>query len=281
MEKTNVRRIYVEKKEEFAGEAGRLCQELREHLGLAGLTGIRIITRYDIEGLPDTVFREAEKVVLAEPAVDRVYGEEDFARREITGHEDRMLVIELQPGQYDQREDFTAQCLQVLTGGERPKVAVAKVILLTGQISGEEMEKVKKYLINPLEFQEAALEKPATLAEKFPAAEEVAIVTGFIQAGPEELERIRGGMDLAMSRESLEFCQQYFRETARRDPTVTELRILDTYWSDHRRHLTFLTRIKEVEFEKGIHGVFPPVYQRFLKTGSAMWTLAVVRRNLH
>ncbi|NLY88019.1 MAG: phosphoribosylformylglycinamidine synthase [Firmicutes bacterium] len=265
MQKNNVRRIYVEKKQEFAGEALRLCRELRDNLGLAGLTGVRIITRYDIEGLPETAYREAEKVVLAEPVVDRIYGEEDFAR-EITRHENRVLAIEYQPGQYDQRADFTAQCLQVLSGGERPKVRVAKLIVLTGKISGEEMEKVKKYLINPLESREAALEKPATLAEEFPAAEEVAVVTGFIQAGPEDLERFRGEMDLAMSRESLEFCRRYFRDTARRDPTVTELRILDTYWSDHCRHLTFLTGIKEVEFEEGEYTeFFRRVYQRFLE----------------
>ncbi|HHU81658.1 MAG TPA: phosphoribosylformylglycinamidine synthase [Firmicutes bacterium] len=263
--KNNVRRVYVEKRQEFAGEAGRLYRELRDNLGLTGLTGARILIRYDIEGLPETAYREAEKVVLAEPAVDRVY-DEDYFLREIARHENRVLAIEYQPGQYDQRADFTAQCLQVLTGGERPEVAVAKLLVLTGKISGEELEKVKSYLINPLESREATLEKPATLAETFPAAEEVAVVTGFIQAGPEDLQRIAEEMDLAMSRESLEFCQKYFRDTARRDPTVTELRILDTYWSDHCRHLTFLTGIKEVEFEKGEYTeFFRRVFQRFLE----------------
>ncbi|NLW09506.1 MAG: phosphoribosylformylglycinamidine synthase [Firmicutes bacterium] len=274
VQKNNVSRVYVERKQEFAGEAARLCQELRDNLGLEGLTGVRILTRYDIEGLPESVYREAGRVVLAEPAVDLVYEEEDFAREiarsEMAGSEERVLAIEYQPGQYDQRGDYTAQCLQVLTGGERPTVRVAKVLVLTGKINGEEMEKIKKYLINPLESREAPLEKPATLAEEFPAAEEVAVVTGFIDAGPEDLERIRGEMDLAMSRESLEFCQQYFRDTARRDPTLTELRILDTYWSDHCRHLTFLTGIKEVEFEEGEYtGFFRRVYQRFLENRRA------------
>lgn len=264
MQKSNVRRIYVEKKQEFADEAGRLYRDLRDNLRLKDLAGVRIINRYDVEGIPEADYQEARRVIFAEPPVDRVYDEEFHF-----GPDSRVLAMEYQPGQYDQRADATAQCLQILTRGERPNVRVAKLIILEGKIGEEETAKVKNYLLNPLESREAALEKPATLGEEFPAADKVAVVTGFTQAGPEELARIRREMDLALSPESLEFCRRYFRETARRDPTVAELRILDTYWSDHCRHLTFLTGIKEVEFENGEYTeFFHQVYQRYLRARS-------------
>ena len=159
VQKNNVSRVYVERKQEFAGEAARLCQELRDNLGLEGLTGVRILTRYDIEGLPESVYREAGRVVLAEPAVDLVYEEEDFAREiarsEMAGSEERVLAIEYQPGQYDQRGDYTAQCLQVLTRGERPTVRVAKVLVLTRKNQRGRDGEDQKYLINPLESREA------------------------------------------------------------------------------------------------------------------------------
>src|SRR5690554_1407493 len=246
VQKEVVRRIYVEKKTEFAVEARRLLRELKENLSLPGLTGVRVVYRYDVEGLSEAVYREARHTVFADPTVDLIYDEELPVEKET-----RVLAVEYLPGQYDQRAVSLVQCLQILTPNARPAVRVAKLLLLAGEIDDREMQRIKDYCINPLESREASPEKPATLVEEYEAPEGVTRLTGFTAMTREELETLRTRMNLVMSRASLEFCRDYFRDTERREPTVTELRVLDTYWSDHCRHLTFLTGLEEVEFAGG------------------------------
>ncbi len=260
VQKEVVRRIYVEKKTEFAVEARRLLRELKENLSLPGLTGVRVVYRYDVEGLSEAVYREARHTVFADPTVDLIYDEELPVEKET-----RVLAVEYLPGQYDQRAVSLVQCLQILTPNARPAVRVAKLLLLAGEIDDREMQRIKDYCINPLESREASPEKPATLVEEYEAPEGVTRLTGFTAMTREELETLRTRMNLVMSRASLEFCRDYFRDTERREPTVTELRVLDTYWSDHCRHLTFLTGLEEVEFAGGPYAdLFRRVYERYL-----------------
>ncbi len=241
-----VRRIFVEKKSGFDVEARSLYRELKDNLGINGLKKVRIINRYDIEGISDAEYREGREIIFAEPTVDSVVDEVmDF------NPEERVLAIEYLPGQYDQRADSAAQCIQILAHRERPEVRVAKLIVFTGNIPETEYQKIKSYCINPLESQEASLVKPETLAMEAPYPGAVPFIDGFIEMSEPALEALRNELGLAMSLEDLAFCQQYFRETERRNPTLTEIRVLDTYWSDHCRHTTFLTKIESVAIKDG------------------------------
>lgn len=239
-----VRRIFVEKKPGFAVEAQMLFKDLRDFLGITGLSGLRIIHRYDIEGISEAEYLQSRETIFAEPPVDFVY-DETFA---IPG-EDRVIALEYLPGQYDQRADSAAQCVQILTQGVRPTVRCAKLILLSGKLSDVDYTKIKEYCINPLECREAGLDKPGTLEMEVEAPPNVAFVSGFASMSREELEDLRNRLGLAMSLADLAFTQDYFRNTEGRDPSLTEIRVLDTYWSDHCRHTTFLTEIEEVAFE--------------------------------
>lgn len=243
---SNVRRIFVEKKPGFDVEARSLYRDLKDNLRISGLKKVRIINRYDIEGISDAEYREGRAIIFAEPTVDAVVDEVmDF------NTEERVLAIEYLPGQYDQRADSAAQCIQILAHRERPEVRVAKLIVFVGDISEIEYQKIKNYCINPLESQEASLTKPETLAMEAPYPSDVPLVDGFCEMPEPDLEALRSELGLAMSLEDLTFCQGYFRETERRDPTLTEIRVLDTYWSDHCRHTTFLTKIESVEIKDG------------------------------
>lgn len=241
-----VRRIYVEKKPGFDIEAQSLYRELKYNLGIDGLQGVRIINRYDIEGISEAEYQQARQIIFAEPPVDQIYDEE----LPVPDYE-RILAIEYLPGQYDQRADSAAQCIQILSQRERPEVRVAKLILLAGQLREDEYQRIKAYCINPLESHEAALEKPQTLQVELEYPADVKILDGFIEYTPEQAEALRQDLGLAMSLEDLLFCQTYFRDTEHRNPTLTEIRVLDTYWSDHCRHTTFLTRIESVQIEDG------------------------------
>ncbi|HOQ24964.1 MAG TPA: phosphoribosylformylglycinamidine synthase [Bacillota bacterium] len=241
-----VRRIFVEKKPEFAVEARMLYNDLHDFLGIKGLTGVRIINRYDIEGITEAEYLQSRETIFAEPTVDLVY-DESFP----LPPGDRVIAVEYLPGQYDQRADSAAQCIQILTQGVRPEVRCAKLILLSGDLSEADYAKIKNYCINPLESREAALEKPETLEMKVDLPENVPYIAGFTGMSREELDKLRDRLGLAMSMADLEFTQDYFKNTEQRDPSLTEIRVLDTYWSDHCRHTTFLTEIKEVEFAEG------------------------------
>lgn len=242
----NIKRIYVEKKKGFDVEGQNLFADLKENLGIKNLKSVRVINRCDVEGLSDKELETAKKIVFSQPPVDNVYDETIDI-----GEGERLIAIEFLPGQYDQRADSASQCIQLLTLREKPRVKVAKIIVLSGDINDEEYEKIKTYLINPIECQEASMEKPDTLEKKANVPEDVEVLDGFINMSSAEIEEFKNKMGFAMSLEDLKFCQEYFKNTEKRDPTITEMKVLDTYWSDHCRHTTFLTNIKSVEFEDG------------------------------
>lgn len=243
---SRVIRIFVEKKPGFDIEAGHIMADLRENLGMTAIEDLRYLNRYDISGLSQEEFQQARGTILSEPNVDQVYDEE-FPAPE--GY--RVFAMEYLPGQYDQRADSAAQCVQLLTQGERPQVLTARVVAVKGNITVEQFEKIQSYLVNPVESRIASLDKPESLDMQAEVPPDVARVKGFIGWNGEELKNYYGSMGFAMTLEDLAFCQEYFRDTERRDPTVTELRVIDTYWSDHCRHTTFLTRLEQVEIEKG------------------------------
>jgi phosphoribosylformylglycinamidine synthase len=241
-----VRRIFVEKKKGFDVEAQGLYADLRENLGIRGLAAVRIVNRYDIAGLEDEEYLQSRITIFSEPTADYVYDEE------LNGSEnEKMFAIEFLPGQYDQRADSAAQCVQILTQKERPAVRTAKVILVAGQISEEDFTKIKEYNINTVESREASLDKPQSLEMEADVPADVAIMKGFITKSPEELRYFIDHIGLAMNHEDLVFCQAYFRDEVKRNPTITEIKVIDTYWSDHCRHTTFLTQIEDVQIQPG------------------------------
>ena len=242
-----IRRVFVEKKKEYAVEAAGLCSDLQQTLGLKNLKSVRILNRYDLEGLSDEEYQEARSLVLSEAPVDVVRDEEVEIPAGI-----RSFAVELLPGQYDQREDFAAQCIQAITQGQRPIVAAAKVFLLEGDLSDADFEKIKKYRINPVEAQEAAIEKPETLDMTWDVPKPVAVLDGFRSLDRKGLEDFLNQQELAMSLEDLAFIQEYFQKE-NRDPSITEIKVLDTYWSDHCRHTTFETKLENVSITDGVY----------------------------
>ena len=241
-----VKRLFVEKKQPYDVEAQGLMADLVETLGIRSIEGLKIVNRYDIEGISDEVYEKARNTIFSEPPVDLAY---DEAYEIPTGS--RAFAVEYLPGQYDQRADSAAQCIQLLTQGDRPEIKAARVIVMQGKISDADFETVKKYYINPVESQEAKLEKPLTLKTEVEQPDDVAIINGFCSMNEQQLSALLKEMGFAMSFDDIVFCQGYFRDTEKRDPSVTEMRMIDTYWSDHCRHTTFLTRIESVEFEEG------------------------------
>jgi len=242
----NVKRIFVEKKPGYDIEAKSMYRDLKENLGIKGLEKVRIVNRYDIQGITDEEYQKSRKTIFSEPPVDYVYDE----KLDIPS-QSRVIAVEYLPGQYDQRADSAAQCIQILTCGERPIVKAAKIILLEGNISDSEYKRIKSYCINPVESQEASLDKPDTLEMNVQVPEEVETISEFIDMDESQLDQFMDKMGFAMSKEDLKFCQSYFKEKEKRNPTVTELRVIDTYWSDHCRHTTFLTNIENIAINEG------------------------------
>lgn len=240
-----MKRIFVEKKTAFREQAKHVLQDLRESLGLPGVTDLRIAQRYDIDGISEEDFRRTLATVFAEPQTDDVF--EDALP---CGGNDTVFAVEYLPGQFDQRADSAAQCVQMLTLKERPLIASARVYVLKGEISEEDAARVKAYLINPVDSREASLDVPATLKPSVPAPAAIPHFEDFSEKTPEELSAMRRELGLAMSDADLAFVQKYYREDERRAPTLTEIRVLDTYWSDHCRHTTFLTRLNNVSFDE-------------------------------
>ena len=238
-------RLFVEKLPEFNAEARELLHDLRSNLALSGLTGVRVIQRYDVDGLSGEDFATASKLILAEPQVDTVGGELSL------GADAQAFAVEYLPGQFDQRADSAAQCVQILTGGQRPLIASAHVIVLQGSLNDSDLERIKEYVINKVDSREASMEVPDTLEQPVTDPADVASLSGFQSMDEDELTSMRGDLGLAMSLADLEFCQRYFRDEEGRDPSITEIRMLDTYWSDHCRHSTFLARIEDVAFDPG------------------------------
>ncbi len=241
----HVYRLYTRKKPGFDVEAQGLARELRDELGIRGLRSLSVLCRYDAEGLSDADYAAARTTVFSEPPCDDCFDEAPPAFPEGA----RVLAVEALPGQFDQRADSCAQCIAILTGGERPRVRAAKLYVLEGELSEDDFARVRSRLINPVESREASLEKPQSLADNYGTPADVAVLTGFISYGREELFAMCSRYGLAMDERDLEFLQSYFRDEEKRDPTLTELRVLDTYWSDHCRHTTFGTYLTEVELE--------------------------------
>jgi len=241
-----VTRIFVEKRKGFDVEAQGLLADLRRNLGIAGLTDVRILNRYDVSGLSESEFAAASRTILSEPNMDNVYPEDFTLPADF-----RAFAMEYLPGQYDQRADSAAQCVQLLTQGERPQVLSAKVIGVKGELDDASFDKIKSYLINPVEAREASFEKPDSLELQADRPAKVARVEGFTRWDEPELQKYFGSMGFAMTLDDLRFCRDYFRDEEHRDPTVTELRVIDTYWSDHCRHTTFLTRLEEIKVDDG------------------------------
>ncbi len=241
---SKIRRIFVEKKEDFSVEAKGLLADLRNNLLMTKLENLRILNRYDIMGLSDDEFTQAEKLVLSEPPVDSVCYELKLADNE------HCFAVELLPGQYDQREDFAEQCIQLITQKEKPLIAAAKVYVLEGKLTDAEIVKIKEYCINPVEAREAELTMPEDLNTTCEEPAPVAILENFIELSADEVAALQKEMGLAMNVEDLLWCQKYFKGE-NRNPTITEIKVLDTYWSDHCRHTTFMTQIKDVEFAEG------------------------------
>ena len=242
---SDVIRIFVEKREGFNVVAKQTLWDIRHNLGMRNVTDLRFIVRYDIEGLTKDEYDKAKSIVLSEPNADVIY-------EETLPVEDgwRVFAMEYLPGQYDQRGDSAEQCVQLLTQGERCKVLTARVVALKGELTDDDQKKIEDYLINPVESRLASLDKPETLDMETPVPEDVKRVEGFITWNNDEMAEYYGSMGFAMTLADLKFCRDYFRDTEHRDPSVTELRVIDTYWSDHCRHTTFLTRLSEIEIEQ-------------------------------
>ncbi|MBO4211488.1 MAG: phosphoribosylformylglycinamidine synthase [Oscillospiraceae bacterium] len=237
-----VHRIFVEKKPAYAQEAEALLRELTGFLGIRNLQKLRILNRYDAENVSQAQFEAAVPTVFSEPQVDRASATVDLSEA------DAVFAVEYLPGQFDQRADSAAQCIQLSFQSERPLIRSAKVYALYGSLDAQALSRIKKYVINPVEAREAALDLPETLQIPYQIPETVATLEGFREMKREELQQMIGTYGLAMDEADIAFCQNYFR-TERRDPTITELRMIDTYWSDHCRHTTFHTIIDEVSFE--------------------------------
>lgn len=238
----SVLRCYSEKRPGFDVEAQRLQRDLSSLLGISALTGVRYLCRYDVEGIDGDTFQKAKHIVFSEPMADVCF-DEAFPAPE-GGH--RVLAVEALPGQFDQRADSCAQCIQLMTRGERPTVRTAKIYVLEGALSDADMEKVRGYLINPVEAREASAAKPETLKTVYEIPTTVRTMEGFISMDDAALSALLHDMGLAMDLDDLRFLQRYFAQDEKRDPTITEVRMIDTYWSDHCRHTTFLTEIDRV-----------------------------------
>ncbi|MBQ4103007.1 MAG: phosphoribosylformylglycinamidine synthase [Clostridia bacterium] len=239
-----VYRVYVEKKQGLEAEAKSLRYDIRHLLGIKALEDVRIVNRYDVENIEKDLFDYAVKTVFSEPQLDNVSEELNFGDATI-------FAVEFLPGQFDQRADSAAQCIQIISQKERPLVKTAKVYALYGSLSADEVDRIKKHLINPVESQEASLDKYETLKVNYSIPETVETLKGFISMNEEELAKFVKEYGLAMDNDDLMFCRDYFRKEDR-DPTLTEIRMIDTYWSDHCRHTTFLTTIDNVKFEDAL-----------------------------
>ena len=243
---SNVRRVYVEKKPAFAVQAKELKHEISSYLGIKSVTAVRVLIRYDVENISDEVFDKACKTVFAEPPVDDLYLE-NFEAAEGS----RIFSVEFLPGQFDQRADSAVQCVQFLDENAQPIIRSATTYVIEGTISDEEFDAIKHHCINPVDSRETGLQKPETLVTVFPEPEDVKIFDGFKEMPEAELKELYDSLNLAMTFKDFQHIQHYFKEEEKRDPSMTEIRVLDTYWSDHCRHTTFSTELTDVKFDEG------------------------------
>jgi phosphoribosylformylglycinamidine synthase len=243
-----VRRIYVEKKPAYAVEAKALLEDIRDYLGIKSVTNVRVMNRYDIENLSEDVLATAKTTVFSEPPVDYLY--EEVLPEDVRG---ARFSVEYLPGQFDQRADSAQQCVNLLAEDEEPVIRSAKTYIIEGDVTAEDMEKIKAFCINPVDSRESKEEKPETLVTVFEEPADVKIFSGFQTMPEDELKALYESLNLAMTFKDFQFIQSYFAGEEKRDPSMTEIRVLDTYWSDHCRHTTFQTELKNVEFEEGYY----------------------------
>nr|WP_326167690.1 phosphoribosylformylglycinamidine synthase [uncultured Lachnoclostridium sp.] len=242
----NVKRVYVEKKPEYAVQAKDLFHEIRSYLGISALTGVRVLIRYDVENISEETFEKACRGVFAEPPVDVLY-KEAFPAAEGA----RVFSVEFLPGQFDQRADSAVQCVQFIKEDEKPVIRTATTYVIEGELTDEQFEAVKHHCINPVDSRETGMEKPETLVTKFDEPANVVIFDGFKDLEEEKLRELYDSLGLAMTFKDFQHIQNYFRGEEDRDPSMTEIRVLDTYWSDHCRHTTFSTELKDITFGEG------------------------------
>lgn len=244
----SVRRVYVEKKEPYAVRAKELKEEIRNYLGIESLEAVRVLSRYDVENLSDGTYQQALGTVFSEPPVDNCY-EEGF---EAPGHS-LVFSVEYLPGQFDQRADSAEQCVKLLNEKEEPVIRSATTYIFEGEISEEDAARIKDYCINPVDSRETDEEKPDTLVQSFDEPADVSVFVGFTSMPEKELKELYSSLNLAMTFQDFLHIQNYFKTEEKREPFVTEIRVLDTYWSDHCRHTTFLTELKNVTFDEGFY----------------------------
>ena len=264
---SNVKRLLVEKREGFDLEAKALMKDLKDSLHIDCIDDLRLLNRYDIEGLSDEICDSASKTIFSEPNLDVVYKENVEYDKDA-----KVFAVEYLPGQYDQRADWAAQCVQIINEGQRPNINSAKLYILTGDIDDELFAKIKSYVINPVDSREASLEKPETLELETEIPTEVATIEGFIDFSMEELEKFLKEQGLAMTIDDLKYVQEYFQNQEKRNPTITEIKVLDTYWSDHCRHTTFMTQIKDVEIEDGkFNEIIKETYSKYVEARNTIY----------
>ena len=264
---SNVKRLVVEKREGFDLEAKALMKDLKDSLHIDCIEDLRLLNRYDIEGLSDEICDSASKTIFSEPNLDVVYKEDVEYDKDA-----KVFAVEYLPGQYDQRADWAAQCVQIINEGQRPNINSAKLYILTGDIDDELFAKIKSYVINPVDSREASLEKPETLELETEIPTEVATIEGFIDFSMEELEKFLKEQGLAMTIDDLKYVQEYFQNQEKRNPTITEIKVFDTYWSDHCRHTTFMTQIKDVEIEDGkFNEIIKETYSKYVEARNTIY----------
>lgn len=242
----SVRRIFVEKKPAYAVKAGELREELENYLGIHNVKNVRVLIRYDIENLSEETYKKALVTIFSEPPVDLVY-EEEFTRNP----GDLVFSVEYLPGQFDQRADSAEQCVKLLKEDEEPVIRSATTYVVTAPLTAEQEEAIKSFCINPVDSRQADEEKPETLVTEFEVPEDILYFDGFADSSEEELKALYGTLNLAMTFKDFLHIQNYYKKEEHRDPSVTEIRVLDTYWSDHCRHTTFSTELKNVSFTDG------------------------------
>ena len=264
---SNVRRVYVEKKPAFAVKAKELKHEIKHYLGISTVTAVRELIRYDVENISDEVFEKACKTVFAEPPVDDLYLEKfDVAEGA------RVFSVEFLPGQFDQRADSAVQCVQFLDENAAPIIRSATTYVIEGNVTDAEFEAIKHHCINPVDSRETGLEKPETLVTVFPDPEDVKIFDGFKDMAEADLKELYASLNLAMTFKDFQHIQNYFRNEEKRDPSMTEIRVLDTYWSDHCRHTTFSTELTSVKFDEGAYKTpIEKTYKEYLDAHKDMY----------
>ena len=264
---SSVKRVFVEKKPEFAVAAKELRHEIRHYLGITDVTGVRELIRYDVENISDETFEKACSGVFAEPPVDILYREE-FPKEEGS----RSFSVEYLPGQFDQRADSAEQCIRFINEDENPVIRTAVTYVIEGCISDEEFEAVRNHCINPVDSREASADKPETLVTVFDEPDDIKVFDGFKDMPEAELNDLYNSLGLAMTFKDFLHIQTYFKGEEDRDPTMTEIRVLDTYWSDHCRHTTFSTELKDVRFDDGDYrGTIEATYKEYLKDHSEIF----------